>query len=369
MFSALKAVAGMGSVVLDCCDGLDGLGLERHYQVVKPMLETDDLPYVSDSFDVVVAARARPVSVAEAHRVARDAVLVLGGEEPELRRLRPAPRRASVSVVMAVYGAPDITDAAISAVLASAPDELDLELIAVDDCDPLGAAAQLDAWTERDSRVRSLHMEQNVGYLRATNAGARQARNDIVVLLNNDCVVEPDALAVLLDTIAAFPRAGAVGAKLLYPDGRLQEAGGVVFRDGHGLLIGMRSATPDDPLFSFVRPVDYCSAALLALPRTLWEQLGGFDEAYAPAYYEDTDLCQRLRAAGRAVLFQPAALATHHLGTTTGRSGIERGRRTFVERWATELAGHQSQPKVEDLSTWRTLVFDAIDRSPPWRTP
>jgi GT2 family glycosyltransferase len=367
--SALTAVVGTGAVVLDCCDGLDGLGLERCYQIVKPLLETGELPYVNDSFDIVVAARARPVSVAEAQRVAREAVLVLGGDEPELHRLRPARRRASVSVVMAVYGAADITDRAIGAVLASTPDELDLELIVVDDCDPSGAAARLDAWADRDPRVRSLHLHENVGYLRATNAGTAEARNDIVVLLNNDCVVAPGTLAVLLDTLAAFPRVGAVGGKLLYPDGRLQEAGGIVFGDGTGQLLGMRSATPDDPLFSFVRPVDYCSAALLALTRALWEQLGGFDEVYAPAYYEDTDLCLRLRATGRAVLYQPAALATHYLGTVTGRGGIERGRRTFVERWADELAGHPAPPELEDLSTWRSLAYDAIERSPPWRTP
>ncbi|TGQ71837.1 glycosyltransferase family 2 protein, partial [Mesorhizobium sp. M8A.F.Ca.ET.207.01.1.1] len=113
-------------------------------------------------------------------------------------------------------------------------------------------------------------------------------------------------LDALLDTFGSVPGAGLVGSQLLYPDGRLQESGGVIFTDGSGWSYGCFEAA-DDPRFASLRDVDYCSGAALMLPRALWQQLDGFDTRYRPAYYEDTDLAFRVRAHGLRVLVQPAS--------------------------------------------------------------
>ncbi len=104
---------------------------------------------------------------------------------------------------------------------------------------------------------------------------------------------------------------------MLYPDGRLQEAGGVVFADGSGWNYG-KFESPDDPRFAYLRDCDYVSGAAIAIPRALFAQVGGFDTRYAPAYYEDTDLAFAVRAAGKRVLYQPAARVIHVEGATAG---------------------------------------------------
>src|SRR5690606_3762654 len=135
------------------------------------------------------------------------------------------------------------------------------------------------------------------------------------------------------------PGAGLVGSQLLYPDGRLQEAGGLVFDDGSAANYG-RFEAPDDPRFASLRDTDYCSGAALAIARALFDRLGGFDGRYAPAYYEDTDLAFAVRAAGCRVLYQPASRVVHLEGASAGtdvRSGIKayqvRNRAVFAAKW------------------------------------
>src|SRR5205085_6064186 len=113
---------------------------------------------------------------------------------------------------------------------------------------------------------------------------------------------------------------GAVGGKLVFPDGRLQEAGSIIWSDGSGDAYG-RGGDPASPEFNFARPVDFCSGALLLTPRSLFERLGGFDERYRPAYYEDADYCARLWARGYTVRYEPAAVAIHHeFGSVASRA-------------------------------------------------
>ena len=182
----------------------------------------------------------------------------------------------------------------------------------------------------------------NEVFVNACNQAARQAKGDHLLLLNNDTEVTPDWLDAML---APFSDAdtGIVGAKLLYPDGSLQEAGGIIWRDGTGCNYG-HGDNPNLPQYSYRRVVDYCSGACLMIPRKLWEQIGGFDQRYAPAYYEDTDLCFNVRALGYRVIYQPEALVLHYGGASAGKetsSGYKRfqeiNRHKFVDKWAEVL--------------------------------
>jgi len=154
-----------------------------------------------------------------------------------------------------------------------------------------------------------------------------------------------------------------VGGKLLFPNGTLQEAGDVVFRDGSAANFGRGDYLADDPLYSYVREVDYCSAALLATPRELFEEVGGFDEQYSPAYYEDTDYCFAVRARGRTVLYQPESVVVHTEGATSGTdlsSGVKKyqvvNHAKFAEKWERELPAQPSAPSRYDLRVWYSLV-------------
>lgn len=188
--------------------------------------------------------------------------------------------------------------------------------------------------------------KSNVGFVGSCNAGAKAARGQYIVLLNNDTQVLDGWLDAMLKTFEQFPDTGLVGARLVYPDGSLQEAGGMVFQDGSGWNYG-RGDNVDRPEYCFTREVDYCSGACVMLPATLFQQLGGLDQRYAPAYYEDTDLAFQVRAAGLKVRVQAAATIIHHegiTGGTDGSSGTKRfqeiNRKKFFERWRTELASY-----------------------------
>ncbi len=245
------------------------------------------------------------------------------------------------------------------------------EVIVVDDASSDETAQHMPAI----AGVRYLRNAQNLGFIGACNAGAAIARADYLVLLNNDTAVQPGWLEALIGTFTAHPRAGLVGAKLVYPDGRLQEAGGIVFGDASGCNYG-RFDDPNAPIYNHVREVDYCSGAAIALPRAVFERLGGFDTAYAPAYYEDTDLAMRVRADGLQVLYQPASTVVHFEGITSGTdtgSGIKAyqlvNQRKFLARWRDTLAAHPMPDAnivraSEHRATRRVLVIDASTPMP-----
>jgi GT2 family glycosyltransferase len=174
---------------------------------------------------------------------------------------------------------------------------------------------------------------------------AWRARGRHVAFLNNDTRVEAGWLDALRATFDSHPRAGLVGSKLLFPDGRLQEASGSVFADGsvnnHG-----RGDDPARPAYNELRSVDYVSGASIMIPTALMRRLGGFDLAYSPAYYEDVDLAFRVRQAGYSVLYQPLSRLVHFesvtsgLGVNPGASALlEANRRVFLARWGEVLAG------------------------------
>ncbi|MEA9580253.1 glycosyltransferase [Xanthomonas nasturtii] len=248
-----------------------------------------------------------------------------------------APR---VTVVIPVYNHIAHTLACLRA-LAAHPPTLEVEIVVVDDGSSDATAVQLP-------QIAGLHYHlraSNGGFIAACNDGIALARGEYVVLLNNDTIPQPGWLDRLIGTFTAHPNAGLVGAQLVYPDGRLQESGGVVFGDGSAWSYG-RFESADDPRYAYVRAMDYCSGAAIALPRALLLQtLGGLDRRYMPAYYEDTDLAFAVRAAGHQVLVQPASVVVHDEGTSNGtdtRTGVKayqvRNQAVFAEKWQQALA-------------------------------
>ncbi|MEN6570291.1 MAG: glycoside hydrolase family 99-like domain-containing protein [Anaerolineaceae bacterium] len=228
--------------------------------------------------------------------------------------------------------------------IGSVQEKTSYEIIVIDD----GSTDATQAVLSNSRNIRYIRNEENLGFLRSCNKAAAAAGGDYLVLLNNDTMVLPGWLDALIDTYRSQPGTGLVGSKLLYPDGSLQEAGGVMWEDASGINFG-RNDNPDLPQYNYLRDADYCSGASICVPRKVWDEMNGFDEMFAPAYYEDTDLAFRIRHAGYAVLYQPFSRVVHFEGVTSGTNvaeGVkhyqEINREKFYSRWKQELADHGS---------------------------
>ena len=159
--------------------------------------------------------------------------------------------------------------------------------------------------------------DTSLGFVRGCNKGADRARGEYVVFLNNDTEPAFKWLDELVESFALFDRVGLAGSKLLYPDGRLQEAGGIVWKNGNPWNYG-RLANPFDPRFSYTRQADYLSGAAVLIPTKLWKAVGGFSDEFAPAYFEDTDLAFKVREAGYKTLLVATSIVYHFEGVTSG---------------------------------------------------
>jgi GT2 family glycosyltransferase len=275
-----------------------------------------------------------------------------------------------VTIIVPMYGKPLLTYTCLKSIQANSPPG-SYEVLIVDDASAEPASISLAAVTG----VRFLRNDTNVGFVRSCNSGASLARGAILVFLNNDTIVTPGWLEALTAVLREHPDAGLVGAKLIYPDGRLQEAGGVVWRDASAWNYG-RGDDPHKPEYNYLREVDYCSGACLAVDRALFDQTGGFDVRFAPAYCEDTDFAFAVRAAGRKVYYQPLATIVHFEGATSGTdlsTGAKRyqvvNQGTFLAKWADVLKRHRPNGLAPELERdrWarrRVLAIDACMLTP-----
>ena len=280
--------------------------------------------------------------------------LYLPASEPFAPFTVPASEAPRASIVIPVYNQATYTLACLRA-LAEHPPAMACEIIVVDD----GSADETSAWMPQIGGLRYHRRATNGGFIAACNDGAALAKGDYLVLLNNDTVPQPGWLDALLSTFDTEAGVGLAGAQLVYPDGRLQEAGGVVFDDGSAWNYG-RFDSPDDPRYASLRDADYCSGAAIAVATALFRDLGGFDTRYAPAYYEDTDLAFAVRARGLRVVYQPTSRVVHLEGITSGTdtgSGVKayqvRNRGVFAAKWRHVLA---HQPPAGSVPTAGSVV-------------
>lgn len=262
-----------------------------------------------------------------------------------------APGRIDVSVVMVLYNQVAVSHAALRALADQRG--VNLELIVIDNAST-DATPDLLAMLQG---ARVIRQTENLGFLRASNLGASVARGRHILLLNNDALVHRDALARAVRTLDAQPAVGAVGARIVLPSGRLQEAGCLCLRDGSTRGVG-RGADPLDHAFAFEREVDFCSGAFLMVRASAWRALGGFDVRYAPAYYEDTDVCLRLWAAGWSVVYAPSVWVTHLEGASASQDHVNRWiaqrRKIFVRRHRRFL---ETRPRPFEVRLWRDRFY------------
>jgi len=279
--------------------------------------------------------------------------------------------RPDVSIVIPVHNKLELTYHCMAALIL-AWNRASFEVIVVDDC-------STDRTTELPEIVENCRVivnEHNLGFLRNCNKAAKEARGDYLVMLNNDTEVTSGWLDELLNTFKHFDGVGMAGSKLIYPDGKLQEAGGIVWGDGQPWNLGNRG-NAQAPEWNYARQADYLSGASLMVPRKIWEEVGGFSDEFAPAYYEDTDLAFKIRDHGYKTIYAPYSVVVHFEGMSNGRDesqGIKRNQvinaPKFRAKWIDSYIGHD-QPSFNNVVlqkdrgvAYRVLMIDyAVPRS------
>ena len=217
----------------------------------------------------------------------------------------PHSENPEISVILVLFNRAELTFACLRSLAENYSERL--EIIIVDNASSDDTSLLLD----RLQGPRIIRNAENQNFVLGVNQAAREARGEYLLLLNNDAQVLPGTLPSTLRTIRSSPDIGAVGGRLVFLDGSLQEAASIVWRDGTCLGYG-RGDDPFAPMYMFRRDVDYCSAAFLLTPRRVWEKIGGFDERFKPAYYEDTDYCTCVRELGLRIVYDPNSVLLHY---------------------------------------------------------
>ncbi len=341
--------------------------LERLYQ--SHIARADPRPgRVRLSSDPITAKRtvdgADPQLVQRHHRSAEtDLARLLASDQ---RVVLPRADDPEVTVVLVTWGGDALTLQGLRALATSV--DVSIEVVIVDN----GSTDQTLALLDRVDGATIIRNGENLGYQVACNQGASAGSGEFVLLCNTDAEVRPHAIAA---AVAAARARGAwvVGGPVVALDGLLQEAGGIMWSDGSCEGFG-RGLRPDRDEFQHPRPVDYISGVFLLARRDRWDELGGLDERYHPAYYEDADLCFRTWERGGSVWYEPEASVMHveHglvASVDRARQLMRERREIFREIHGASLAEQEPPDRsrrlhaaLRDRTRLRVLVVD--DRVP-----
>jgi len=247
-------------------------------------------------------------------------------ENPTLIKSVPKAGKPIVSIIIAVYNNLVYTLQCLESIKLC-KENVPFEVIVIDDY-------STDELTEKIipkiKGLRYYRTKRNGGFVKSINIGAKNAKGKYIYLLNNDTRVTDNYLTYLIEIFKKFDNVGVVGSKLIYPDGKLQEAGGHIYTNGKGFNYG-KFQDPNDYRFNYVREVDYISGTAILIKKDIWYKLGGFDENFSPGYYEDTDFQFRVRQAGYKIIYQPRSTIIHYEGITFENVSKDKGKNKYLE--------------------------------------
>lgn len=261
----------------------------------------------------------------------------------------PEVQNPEVSVIIPIYNKGKLTLECLASVARHTQD-CSYEIILIDD----GSAPPAQEILTRVKGLKYIRNQENLGFLRSCNRAAEEARGAFLVFLNNDVQVTSKWLSALLKVFSEYIGVGVVGPKVLFPDGRLQEAGALIQSDASTQLIGLFD-DPALPQYSITREVDYVSGCCLVVPSALFRQLGGFDAAFAPGYCEDVDLCLRIRDRGLRILYNSESVIIHHLSATADALSPDYKQALALQHQ--QILSERWQAQIDELNEVKVIAF------------
>ena len=242
----------------------------------------------------------------------------------------PKPKNVNLSIIIVFYNQAHLSLLCLKSMLRHA--DVEYEVVIIDN----SSTDRTEDLLMRVDNAKVIRNNENIGFLKAVNQGSKISKGKYILLLNNDAILQEESLSQAINTIEKSNDIGAVGGKIKLIDGKLQEAGNIIWNDGSCIGYG-RGENPDDSQFMFKRQVDYCSGAFLLFRRTDFLKLDGFDTSFSPAYYEETDFCIRLRKLGLKIIYDPNVVIIHYeFGSSRNISETltlqEKNRKTLVAK-------------------------------------
>lgn len=276
-----------------------------------------------------------------------------------------------VSIIIPVYNQFDYTYSCLRSILENT-EQVTYEIIIADDCsDDMTRHIQ-----EIVNNINVIKTPVQSYFLKNCNFASTYAKGEYLLFLNNDTQVQKNWLKPMCDLMDKHETVGMTGSCLVFPDGRMQEAGGILWKDGSAWNYG-NGYNPAMPEYRYIKEVDYISGASIMIRKSIWEQLGGFDERYVPAYCEDSDLAFSVRKAGYKVIYQPLSIVVHFEGVSNGtdvNSGIKayqvKNQKKFYEKWKgtlekEHLSNAQDVFRARDRGQLKKSIL-VIDHRVPW---
>lgn len=249
----------------------------------------------------------------------------------------------TVSIIVLVMTDVSSLERCLRSLLTALPTGVTSEILVVANGTPRAVLGDLRARAD----ITLIESPVNLGFAGGCNLAVRYARGENLLFLNDDVTVSRGWLEGLSHAMDEDARVAVVGSKVLLRDGRLQEAGSVLWSDGSTSGVG-RGDDPGNEAYQVRRDVDYVSFCSALVRRCAWDAAGGFDERYFPAYYEDVDLCLTLQASGWRVKYEPSSVVDHGEGGSASRDFRDfisrRNQGKFVLKWSRTLGSFPPPP-------------------------
>lgn len=272
----------------------------------------------------------------------------------------PKHENPKISIIIPVYNQINYTYNCLKSILENTSETIEYEIILANDCST-DITTEIEKFVEN---IKIINNEKNLKFLLNCNNATKYAKGKHLHFLNNDTEIQKNCIESLLETIENNEDIGIVGSKLLYPNGNLQEAGAIVWNNGSISNYG-KFKNPQDSEFNYIKEVDYISGASIIIRKKIWDEIGGFDEIFIPAYSEDCDLAFQVRELGYKVVYQPKSVIIHYENisqTQTQKLAVNINQKNFYKKWATILKTQHCSKTKENLKKYNN-IFLARDRS------